>query len=141
MRCLSAVSDTESVSHENIQSAMYRVIQILGSTDLPLVRYATGFLCNVAARNRDNKAYLCENKAIENLMRVLEVLSSSTQVPTKLSWIYQEIFDNTLLAISNLTSNYNVVGYIQHACRQVFFMKLHDFGQLCKLRLSKNQIL
>ncbi|KAI1731862.1 armadillo repeat-containing protein wrm-1 [Ditylenchus destructor] len=137
--CLAAVSDSYESRHQILDSALERVIQILGSTDIQLVYHATGFLANIQSTNQMTKVYLHDNKAIENLMCVLNVWSVSIPSSTAHKERIDEILDNVLIALGNLTDNYPILpdcsatAYAKSACRQIM---ISDKYQAAKIFLN-----
>ncbi|KAI1725365.1 armadillo repeat-containing protein wrm-1 [Ditylenchus destructor] len=134
--CLAAVSDSYESRHQILDLALERVIQILGSTDIQLVYHATGFLANIQSTNQMTKVYLHNNKAIENLMCVLNVWSVSTPSSSAHKERIDDILDNVLIAIGNLTVNYPVlpvcgdIPFVQSACQQIMISEKYHAAKI-----------
>lgn len=52
------VSDSKEIRNQNINDALEKAIQILGSNDIYLLKYITGFLGNISVENLNVKVLL-----------------------------------------------------------------------------------
>lgn len=144
------VSDYPLFEQQNFDDVLWRVIQILGSSNSDLIYHSTGFLANVQHNNSNVKVwkrfwanfstffhdafqkFLHDNKAVEDCMELLRTFAIHRNHPK-----FPGIVDNILLTLSNLISfPEDMKKYVYSACQRMMLVKDATSIFLNVLRIS-----
>ncbi|KAI6187604.1 hypothetical protein M3Y98_00262300 [Aphelenchoides besseyi] len=106
--CLVKALDLKTHGKRSLIVAMQRTIQLFGSSDLVLIDYITGFLCNITTGDFA-KCALANPNSINSLLKMMEIVCTNLCNSDTHTIQLLEVMDNLLLCLANIVT-------IQDAC-------------------------
>ena len=125
----------EAHEKDAIALVVQKSIHLFGSSDLLLIRYLTGFLCN-AVRNLAVKMQLINQNAVNDALYLLHMLYTCSA--TTLSKDIDDSIDNALLFLANSISLPEICITLRNRPRQLD--ELFDFLIFWRAKLCVNRV-